>query len=148
VVEITASRAASFSHAFEEMLICRDFALVEAPHLLSAFANFARPCDLHYVRSGSSGIFQPPLNRRCTWRDPSRRWAGRTTPPAPPTEEDAMRKAIVVAAAIILMVTGVVLGKSTTQNSAPSSPQAITTLELMRSNAGCCYMGKVGSLRM
>jgi hypothetical protein len=56
-------------------------------------------------------------------------WADHAT--HTPTEENGMRKAIVVAATIILMVTGIVLGKSTTQNSAPSSPQAITTFELM-----------------
>ena len=44
-----------------------------------------------------------------------------------------MRKAIIVlAAAIILMVTATVLGKSrSTQSAAPSSPQALTTFELM-----------------
>jgi hypothetical protein len=42
-----------------------------------------------------------------------------------------MRKAIIVAAAIILTVTGVVLVNTRNHSAAPSSPQAITTLELM-----------------
>jgi hypothetical protein len=42
-----------------------------------------------------------------------------------------MRKAIVVAAAIILIVTGVVLVNARNHSPAPSSPQAITTFELM-----------------
>jgi hypothetical protein len=42
-----------------------------------------------------------------------------------------MRKAIIVAAAIILIVTGVVFVNSRNHSAAPSSPQAITTFDLM-----------------
>jgi hypothetical protein len=42
-----------------------------------------------------------------------------------------MRKAIIVAAAIILIATGVVLVNARNHSAAPSSPQAITTFELM-----------------
>jgi hypothetical protein len=45
-----------------------------------------------------------------------------------------MRKATIFAAAVILIVTGVVLVNGRNHSAAPSSPQTITTFELM-SNA-------------
>jgi hypothetical protein len=42
-----------------------------------------------------------------------------------------MRKATIFAAAVILIVTGVVLVNGRNHNAAPSSPQTITTFELM-----------------
>jgi hypothetical protein len=59
-------------------------------------------------------------------------WANHAT--RTPQEEDSMRKATIFAAAVILIVTGMVLVNGRNHNAAPSSPQMITTFELM-SNA-------------
>lgn len=56
---------------------------------------------------------------------------GHASTTSAPDARDSMREAIMVAAAIILIATGVVLVNSRNHSAAPSSPQSITTFELM-----------------